>query len=126
MTLSVGIDVCDVERFARVMARRPRIVERLFTERERRDTKLKPERLAARFAAKEATLKTLKVGVGGAAWHDIEVRKLPSGAPSLHLTGRAAELANALGLATFEISLTHTAISAAAVVVATSEVRDER
>ncbi|HVB19444.1 MAG TPA: holo-ACP synthase [Acidimicrobiales bacterium] len=125
MTLSVGIDVCDVVRFAAVMARRPRIVERLFTERERRDTKMKPERLAARFAAKEATLKTLKVGVGGAAWHDIEVRKQPSGAPMLHLTGRAAELAKELGLATFEISLTHTDISAAAIVVATSEARDE-
>jgi len=125
VTLSVGIDVCDVVRFAAVMARRPRIVERLFTERERRDTKMKPERLAARFAAKEATLKTLKVGVGGAAWHDIEVRKQPSGAPMLHLTGRAAELAKELGLATFEISLTHTDISAAAIVVATSEARDE-
>jgi len=125
VTLSVGIDVCDVVRFAAVMARRPRIVERLFTERERRDTKLKPERLAARFAAKEATLKALKVGVGGAAWHDIEVRRQPSGAPMLHLTGRAAELAKELGLATFEISLTHTDISAAAIVVATSEARDE-
>ena len=126
MELSVGIDVCDVVRFGDVMARRPRIVERLFTERERRDAKLKPERLAARFAAKEATLKTLKVGLGGASWHDIEVRKLPSGAPSLHLTGRAAELARSLGLGTFEISLTHTAISAAAIVVATSDVRNVR
>ena len=126
MALSVGIDVCDVVRFGEVMARRPRIVERLFTERERRDTKMKPERLAARFAAKEATLKTLKVGLGGAAWHDIEVRKLPSGAPSLHLTGRAAELATNLGLSIFEISLTHTDISAAAIVVATSEARDAR
>lgn len=119
MTLSVGIDVVDTARFAAVMTRRPRIVGRLFTDVERRLTKEKPERLAARFAAKEATMKALHVGLGSVPWHSIEVRREPSGAPLVHLTGAAAELARERGLSDFAISLTHTEITAAAIVVAT-------
>ena len=119
-TVGVGIDVVDVPRFEIVLARRPRIIQRLFTEGEQRDARGKAERLAARFAAKEAVMKSLSVGAGSVPWKSIEVKKAPSGAPSVMLHGAAAELAAARGADEFHISLTHTAMTAAAFVVASS------
>ncbi len=119
--VGVGIDVVDVPRFEIVLGRRPRIVERLFTEGEQRDARGKAERLAARFAAKEAVMKSLGVGAGSVPWKSIEVRRAPSGAPSVLLHGAAAELAAARGADEFHISLTHTAMTAAAFVVASSK-----
>jgi holo-[acyl-carrier protein] synthase len=120
-TVGVGIDVVDVPRFAIVLGRRPRIVERLFTEGEQRDARGKAERLAARFAAKEAVMKSLSVGAGSVPWKSIEVKRAPSGAPSVLLHGAAAELATSRGAYEFHISLTHTAMTAAAFVVASSK-----
>ena len=122
--VGVGIDVVDVPRFEIVLGRRPRIVERLFTEGEQRDARGKAERLAARFAAKEAVMKSLGVGAGSVQWKSIEVKRAPSGAPSVLLHGKATELAAARGADEFAISLTHTAMTAAAFVVASS--RDPR
>ena len=122
--VGVGIDVVDVPRFEIVLGRRPRIVERLFTEGEQRDARGKAERLAVRFAAKEAVMKSLGVGAGSVPWKSIEVKRAPSGAPSVMLHGAAAELAAARGADEFAISLTHTAMTAAAFVVASS--RDPR
>ena len=62
--IGVGIDAVDVDRFAVVVARRPRLVERLFTDRERSEAGGSAARLAARFAAKEAVMKVLGVGLG--------------------------------------------------------------
>ena len=120
-TVGVGIDVVDVPRFEIVLGRRPRIVERLFTEGEQRDARGNAERLAARFAAKEAVMKSLSVGAGSVPWKSIEVKRAPSGAPSVLLHGPAADLAAALGADEFHISLTHTAMTAAAFVVASSK-----
>ena len=119
-TVGVGIDIVDVPRFEIVLARRPRIVERLFTEGEQRDARGKTERLAARFAAKEAVMKSMSVGAGSVPWKSIEVKRAPSGAPSVLLHGAAAELAEQRGISQMHISLTHTAMTAAAVVVASS------
>lgn len=116
-TVGVGVDVVDVERFALALERHPRIVERLFTEQEQRDARSRPERLAARFAAKEAVLKTLQSGVGAVAWRSIEVRKAPSGAPSIHLYEAAEQLARDHGVTSLHVSLSHTQISAVAFVV---------
>lgn len=120
-TVGVGIDVVDVPRFEIVLGRRPRIVDRLFTEGEQRDARGKAERLAARFAAKEAVMKSLSVGAGSVPWKSIEVKRAPSGAPSVLLHGAAAELAALRGADEFHISLTHTAMTAAAFVVASSK-----
>jgi holo-[acyl-carrier protein] synthase len=120
-TVGVGIDVVDVLRFGIVLGRRPRIVDRLFTEGEQRDARGKAERLAARFAAKEAVMKSLSVGAGSVPWKSIEVKRAPSGAPSVMLHGAAAELATRRGADEFHISLTHTAMTAAAFVVASSK-----
>ena len=123
-TVGVGVDVVDVARFALALRRRPRLVGRLFTENEQRDAKDATERLAARFAAKEAVLKSLHVGLGAVAWRSIEIRSEANGAPRVELHAQALELARACGVARMDVSLSHTHTTAAAVVVASS--RDSR
>jgi len=116
--IGVGLDLVDVNRFARTLERRPSLTQRLFTEREQ--SAKHPERLAARFAAKEAVLKALGSGLGSMAFRDIEVVSLPTGAPSLVLHGRAAEIATSRGVRNWQISLSHTDATAGAVVIAQS------
>jgi holo-[acyl-carrier protein] synthase len=115
------VDVVDLDRFRAVLARTPRVVPRLFTDGERSDVAAHRDpapSLAARFAAKEATMKALGVGLGAIDWHDVEVVRLPSSAPSLRLTGRAAARATDLGIEDWKVSLTHSGLVAEAVVVA--------
>jgi holo-[acyl-carrier protein] synthase len=117
----IGVDAVDVVRFRRVLARRPRLAGRLFTEGEwsYASTGKDPgPRLAARFAAKEAVLKALGVGIGAADFRDVEVVRGDDGAPRLALVGRAAALAAARGIRWWHISLTHTDLMAVASVVA--------
>ena len=119
--LSVGLDVAEVPRFRVVLARRPRLVERVFTDAERAYAMRKndpAERFAARFAAKEAVMKALGVGLGRFPFRDVEVTRARSGAPGLSLTGKAAELAELRGVTEWRISLTHSELIAAAIVVA--------
>jgi holo-[acyl-carrier protein] synthase len=121
VNLAVGIDAVEVDRFRALLGRRPEVAGRLFTEGERaagaRWADPAP-RLAARFAAKEAVMKALGVGLGAFAFHDVEVVSAPSGAPSVVLRGTAASLAAARGLSVWRVSLTHTEHVAEAVVVA--------
>jgi holo-[acyl-carrier protein] synthase len=119
--IGLGIDVVDLDRFRMVLGRRPRVAERLFTEGERHYASLQRDptrRLAVRFAAKEATMKALGVGLGAFAFRDVEVVALPSHAPALRLTGRAAEVAAHAGVIGWKVSLTHGDLVAEAVVVA--------
>jgi len=120
-TVGIWIDIVDVPRFEKVLARRPKIVDRLFTEGEKLDTKLRPQRLAARFAAKEAVMKACGVGVGSTGWKTIEVKKMRSGAPMVVLHGTAQDLADRVGIKNMHITLTHTDMSAAAFVVGTDD-----
>jgi len=120
-TVGIGIDIVDVPRFEKVLARRPKIVDRLFTEGEKLDTKLLPQRLAARFAAKEAVMKACGVGVGSTGWKTIEVKKMRSGAPMVVLHGTAQDLADRVGIKNMHITLTHTDMTAAAFVVGTDD-----
>ena len=113
--VGVGIDLVDVDRFGAVITRRPSLVARLFTPREIRDAGGRPERLAARFAAKEATLKVMGCGLGAAPFSSIEVERGESGAPALLLHGRAAELARERLITQWQLSLTHTHRTAGAV-----------
>ena len=114
----VGVDAVDVARFGAVLGRRPSISARLFTDGERRDGHDDVQRLAARFAAKEATMKALGGGIGSVGWRDVEVVRLESGEPTLRLFAGAAELAARRGVARWHVSLTHTATVAIAMVVA--------
>jgi holo-[acyl-carrier protein] synthase len=119
--VGIGIDAVEIDRFRAVLSRRPRIARRLFTDGERsygaRYQDPAP-RLAARFAAKEAVMKALGVGLGAFPFHDVEVVSTPSGAPCLVLRGEAAALAARRGVAAWRLSLTHTATLAEAVAVA--------
>ncbi len=114
----VGVDAVDVARFGAALDRRPAIATRLFTDAERRDGGADVQRLAVRFAAKEATMKALGGGIGSFGWRDVEVVRLESGAPQLRLSAGAASLAARHGVGQWHVSLTHTATVAIAMVVA--------
>ncbi len=121
--VGVGVDAVDVSRFARVLSRRPRLVERLFAPLERLQCAERPERLAARFAAKEAAWKALGVGLGATDWRDVSVELEDSGAPNLRVSGRAAQIALDQGVTRWHVSLTHTETTALAFVIAEGDVR---
>ncbi len=117
----MGVDAVDVERFRRSLERTPGLADRLFSDAERAYAARRAdpaERLAVRFAAKEAVMKALGVGLGAFGFHDVEVVRAESGAPSLALRGAAAELAAARGVRAWPVSLSHTPATAIAVVVA--------
>ena len=119
--IGIGLDAVDVARFRKVLERRPRLLERVFSAAEREHLAPRADPvpgLAARFAAKEAAMKALGVGLGAFGLAEIEVLDLPSGAPTLVVSGRAAELARVLGVSSFAVSLTHTDLLAGAIVLA--------
>ena len=121
MIVGIGNDLVDLDRFRRVLERRAGLVEKLFTESEREYALRRTdptERFAVRFAAKEAVLKAMGVGIGAVDWHDIEVRRDEDGQPSVALSGRASTLATQLGIEGWRLTLSHSAIVAQAVVVA--------
>lgn len=119
--IAMGVDAVDVERFRRVLERRPQLAERLFTRAERDYLSGRADPvpgLAARFAAKEATMKALGTGLGGMRFCEVEIIGDQSGAPHLEVRGMALRRAEALGVRFWHVSLTHTDSVAAAVVVA--------
>ena len=119
--IGVGIDAVDVERFRTVLGRRSAFAERVFTAAERAEAAARHDPvpgLAARFAAKEAVMKSLSVGLGAFDFADVQVVRGESGAPALTVTGRAAELAAARAVGGWHVSLTHTATVAMAIAVA--------
>lgn len=122
MIIKVGTDICSITRVSNTYAKYgERFVERILTADEKAYVLSKPvhlaQRLAARFAAKEAASKVLGTGWYGLSWKEIEVTKHSSGAPALKLHGRAVELAKQLGLTDFEVSMSHEKEFATAFVV---------
>ena len=121
--IGIGIDLVDIERFRRSLERTPSMRTRLFTDIELAYVAPKADpvpSLAARFAAREAVMKALGVGLGSFSFHDVWVERAESGRPSLAFAGRAAELAAEAGVATWHLSLTHSDLMAAAYVIADS------
>ena len=119
--VGVGIDAVDVERFRTVLARRRAFADRVFTAAERAEAAARHDPvpgLAARFAAKEAIMKSLSVGLGAFDFADVEVVRGDGGAPALTVTGRAAALAEERAVGGWHLSLTHTATVAMAIAVA--------
>lgn len=122
----MGLDLAPVPRVASALERwGDRFLERLFVPGELRVTRVHPrafaEHVAGRFAAKEAAMKALGTGWRGIAFREIRVGRDGSGKPVLALTGRAAERARRLRVRAIEVSITHTAEIAAAVVLLTTE-----
>lgn len=126
MIVGVGIDECEVDRMAVALDRTASMRDRLFTAGEQAyadaaEAGMAAQRYAARFAAKEATLKALGAGLGACKFVEIEVvRDDDSGAPAVALHGAAVALAAAAGAVRLHLSMTHTAARATAFVIAES------
>lgn len=122
MIAGIGIDIVDLERMRRALARHgERFLRRVFTEGELDFCRRRHDPVpcyAARFAAKEALFKALATGwAAGIRWHDVEVQRAEGGAPELAISGRAAEIAGGLGVRRALISLSHSEGAAVAVVI---------
>ena len=122
MILGTGIDLAEVDRIRASIERfGERFINRVFTAREIAYVERKAnrfERYAARFAAKEAGMKAIGTGwKRGVTWHDFEVANLPTGKPTLLLSGVAAQVAAKLGVKNISLSMTHTAATAMAQVI---------
>jgi holo-[acyl-carrier protein] synthase len=114
MIVGTGVDLAEVPRIKASIERfGDRFIHRIYTAAEMAYVERKAnkfERYAARFAAKEAGMKAIGTGWrGGVTWRDFEVANLPSGKPTLRFHGKAAQIAEMLGVKNVALSLTHTA-----------------
>ncbi len=125
-----GIDLVDCPRIEEMVQRHGnRFVERVFTAAERayaRVNKNEIEKLAGRFAAKEAILKLMGTGWRGKiAWTDIEVINNAAGQPEVTLSGEVKKIADGLGIKHISVSITHTANFAIASAVALAQSNED-
>jgi holo-[acyl-carrier protein] synthase len=119
--IEIGMDIIEIERIKQALRRRPNLEQRIFAREEidycRQKSNPFPS-FAARFAAKEAVLKAMGVGIGACALEDIVIGSKASGAPTVYLKNSAAKLASAQGIREFKITLTHSKEYAAATALA--------
>jgi holo-[acyl-carrier protein] synthase len=122
MIVGLGTDLIEVDRIRQSVERyRDKFLNRVYTERESAYAMSKnnfAERLAGRFAVKEAGMKAIGTGWRrGVTWKDFEVVNQPGGRPVLRMSGAAEQIAAALGVKRASVSITHTAAVAMAVVI---------
>jgi len=118
--VGLGVDICEIARMERALARHPTMRDRVFTAEEIAycEGKARPaESYAGRFAAREATIKALG-GYRGKRWQDISVVRAPSGAPTVRLAGHARSRADSLGVSQVLLTFTHERTNAVAFAVA--------
>ncbi|MDP9332226.1 MAG: holo-ACP synthase [Actinomycetota bacterium] len=117
---ALGVDVVDIEDFTNDLDADPSVfLASVFLDSEVLECDGQPDRLATRFAAKEATLKALGTGARGIGMTDVEVCTAPEGAPFVRLTPAAALVAERAGIRDLHVSVTRDAGLAIAVVVGT-------
>ncbi len=126
-----GIDLVDCPRIEEMLARHgERFIQRIFTAAEQayaESNKNKIEKLAGRFAAKEAILKLVGTGWRGKiAWTDIEIINNSSGQPEVTLDGEVEKIAGKLGIKHISVSITHTANFAIASAVALTQSNENK
>ena len=114
----LGVDIVEVDRIRRAVSRwgEP-FLYRVFTAAELARAGMSPDaapRLAGRFAAKEAVMKALGVGLAGVGWQEIEITTDPVGRPGVRLSGRAAAVAERLGVRAWSLAISHTRLVAIA------------
>ena len=115
-TTELGIDIIRIDRIRAALARfGERFSNRVLTPAERAYVRGRPETMAGRWAAKEAVSKVLGLGVRGIGWKEIEIERLPTGAPSVRLHDRAAARAEQLGMGRIAVSISHEAEYAVAI-----------
>lgn len=118
-----GIDIVEIARIERMLCDHGQhFLNRVYTQREQEYARtggaVGAQRLAVRFAAKEAVFKAIGTGLrAGMNWTDIEVVVNAAGAPSLMLTGRPAQIAQDAGIERWAVSLTHSGGMAVASVI---------
>lgn len=123
--LTTGVDIIEIDRIQTVLERwGQRFLHRIYTEGEISYCRGRAPNLAARFAAKEATMKALGTGTKGVGWREIEVVRKESGAPAICLYGRAQLRAKKMGVMELALSLSHSRDYAVAFV--TGVVQDSR
>ncbi len=126
-----GIDLVDCPRIEQMIERHgERFIKRVFTVAEQayaEANKNDVEKLAGRFAAKEAVLKLMGTGWRGKiAWTDIEITNNVSGQPEVTLSGEVKRIADNLGIGHISISITHTANFAIASAVALAQKKSDK
>ena len=115
----IGIDIVDIGRIRGTLSRHPeRFRRRVLTPNENRYCGPRIERVAGRWAAKEAISKVLGLGVRGVGWREIEVLPNRAGQPQVYLHARAAERARFIGLSELTVSISHERDTAVAVAIA--------
>lgn len=120
--LGLGVDLADIDRIERVLEKYPRFAQRCFTEHEQEYAFrfAKPSRrLAARFAGKEAVMKSLGTGWRRLNWKEIEITG--GGKPTVRMNGRAAKRAEMLGVTEVLVTITHTDKSALVMAIAVGD-----
>ena len=126
MIIGIGTDLIEIARIERSLERfGDAFLNRVYTPGEiaycMAKKKNAGESFAARFAAKEAGAKALGTGISrGVSWREFEVRRSPGQRPELHLSGRARQIADRLGILHLSLSLSHARTLSIAVVVAES------
>src|SRR3954462_11049622 len=107
-TTELGIDIIKIERIAHAIERfGERFAKRVLTDAEQRYVRNRPTNFAGRWAAKEAVSKVLGLGVRGVGWTEIEIVRLPTGAPTVRLSCRAKRRAEPLGMGRIAVSISH-------------------
>lgn len=123
-----GVDIVEVERVERAIRRLgDRFLNRVYTPAELAYCAPEPHRyrrLAARFAAKEAVLKALGIGLREVRWNQVEIERDRLGKPHVRLSGRVAEIASARGVAEVHVSISHSRLYGVAQAIALRDGRD--
>ena len=118
-TIHAGVDRVELEEFGRILALGgDEFLASVYTCEERAYCGGRLEKLATRFAAKEAASKALGTGIRAIGLGEVEVLTAANGQPRLQLRGRARDRAAVLGITSISVSLTHTSVMAEAFVVA--------
>jgi holo-[acyl-carrier protein] synthase len=117
--IETGIDLIEISRFNEINPKiKQRFLQRVFTQAEIAISSNRDEYYAGLFAVKEAGSKALGTGIGDIRWQDLEILPDNHGKPRLVLHGKAADIARRNGWTSWSVSITHTGITAAAVVTA--------
>jgi holo-[acyl-carrier protein] synthase len=120
--IGLGVDLADVDRVERVLGKYPRFAERCFTDHEREYAfrfANPARRFAARFAGKEAVMKSMGTGWRRIGWTEIEITG--GGKPTVRMSGNARRRAEMLGVTEVMVTITHTDTSALVMAIAVGE-----
>ena len=118
-SISTGADLVEIERLKNLNVRiKERFLTRVYTPAELEEADRSEERLAGKFAAKEAAAKALGCGIGAVRWQDLEILHDPQGKPVLTLHNQARQIAQTACWASWSLSISHTRTHAMAVVCA--------